>query len=310
MKYAVLSYPDSINIGDEVQSIAAVRLLPHVDYFIPREKIHTFDKDCKLICNGWFTEDASAWPPAPSIDPLIISFHATARNGVHKKIISPKLASYYQQHAPIGCRDKKTAEYFAKIGVDAYFSACLTLTLENTFSFRSEKILLVDPLRFNYTKAYRNFIVDSIIPDKYKADVEVICQRRTDLTASVEQRFEDAEKLLKKYATAKLVITSRLHCALPCLALGTPVLFVNAGYHSTYLNLDDRFDGLMEMFDQIPESWLPNSSSSMGDRLKRAFNRFSKDLQPLDIDWDNPKPNSFDVSKISGDLKKRVAEFL
>lgn len=310
MKYAVISYPDSINIGDEVQSVAAMRLLPQVDYLMPREEIHTFDKECKLICNGWFTDDANAWPPSDKIDPLFVSFHATAKKGVNKKIITPELASYYKQYAPIGCRDKKTVEYFKNIGVDAYFSGCLTLTLENTFNTRSEKILLVDPLRFNYTKPYREFIVDSLVPEKYKKDVEIICQRRTDLSVSVEQRFKDAEELLKKYATAKLVITSRLHCALPCLALGTPVYFINAGYHSTHLNLDDRFDGLIEMFDQIPESWLPNSSSSIIDRLKRITNTFSKDIQPLDIDWDNPKPNSFDIKPIVDSLRERVKNFI
>ena len=33
-----------------------------------------------------------------------------------------------------------------------------------------------------------------------------------------------AKNLLNKYASAKLVITSRIHCAIPCLSLGTPVL--------------------------------------------------------------------------------------
>lgn len=310
MKYAVLSYPDSINLGDDVQSIAAMRLLPKVDYLIPREELHTFDKKCKLICNGWFTEDAKAWPPHPNIEPLIVSFHATSKKNVHKKIIKPSLAPYYNQFAPIGCRDKKTLQYFTNIGVDAYFSACLTLTLENTYNTRSEKILLVDPLRFNYTKNYRQYILDSLVPDKYKKDIEVICQRRTDLTTSVEDRFKEAEEMLKKYATAKLVITSRLHCALPCLAMGTPVIFINAGYHSTYLNLDDRFDGLMEMFDMIPEDALPNASSSIGDRIKRATNSFERTLQPLDIDWDSPKPNSFDIKPIADQLRKSVNDFI
>ena len=38
-----------------------------------------------------------------------------------------------------------------------------------------------------------------------------------------------AEGLLRFYQGASLVVTSRLHAALPCLALGTPVLFVKEG---------------------------------------------------------------------------------
>ena len=41
------------------------------------------------------------------------------------------------------------------------------------------------------------------------------------------KRFNIAKKLLDKYSKAKLVITSRLHGALPCLALNTPFIFDN-----------------------------------------------------------------------------------
>ena len=57
-----------------------------------------------------------------------------------------------------------------------------------------------------------------------------------------------AESLLKKYARAKLVITSRIHCALPCLAMGTPVIFVN-GFDSFVDSC--RFDGILELFNRI-----------------------------------------------------------
>ena len=45
-------------------------------------------------------------------------------------------------------------------------------------------------------------------------------------TKGVEARLACADRLLDLYAGAKAVVTTRLHCALPCLALGTPVLFV------------------------------------------------------------------------------------
>jgi hypothetical protein len=57
----------------------------------------------------------------------------------------------------------------------------------------------------------------------------------------VEARFDLAHSLLKKYAEARAVVTSRLHCALPCLALGTPVLFIENASDSY------RFDGLRDL---------------------------------------------------------------
>ena len=40
--------------------------------------------------------------------------------------------------------------------------------------------------------------------------------------------FEYTRNLIKDYAKAKLVVTSRLHCALPCLGVETPVVFVTS----------------------------------------------------------------------------------
>lgn len=58
-----------------------------------------------------------------------------------------------------------------------------------------------------------------------------------------QERFINVEKYLEIYQNAQAVITSRLHCALPCLGLETPVLLL----------LDDdiaeqgRFDGLEDL---------------------------------------------------------------
>ena len=43
-------------------------------------------------------------------------------------------------------------------------------------------------------------------------------------------RFTEAYRLVEMYASAKLVIThvQRIHCALPCVAMGTPVIFINS----------------------------------------------------------------------------------
>lgn len=63
-----------------------------------------------------------------------------------------------------------------------------------------------------------------------------------------EEKFEYADSCLKKYAKAKLVITSRIHCALPCLAMGTPVIFLNS--FNSFVDTC-RFDGIIELFNRI-----------------------------------------------------------
>ena len=58
------------------------------------------------------------------------------------------------------------------------------------------------------------------------------------------ERFKFAKQLLDKYSRAKLVISTRLHGALPCLALNTPIIFVNKKY-------DIRYPGLYELLNTI-----------------------------------------------------------
>jgi len=79
--YGLLGYWRSGNLGDEIQSIAARRFLPTVDYVVYRDALNKplrVDRAAvKLILNGWFTHRPENWPPSAHLDPLITSFHLT-----------------------------------------------------------------------------------------------------------------------------------------------------------------------------------------------------------------------------------------
>lgn len=88
-----------------------------------------------------------------------------------------------------------------------------------------------------------------------------------------DDKMQCARDLILKYARAKMVITSRIHCALPCLGLETPVIFVT----SEELNGDNvrsagRFDGLLNLMHTM--TWTPRqlmvNSSELKDLLKKA----------------------------------------
>lgn len=69
-------------------------------------------------------------------------------------------------------------------------------------------------------------------------------KRRSD-----QKLFEEAESLVKQYSKARLVITSRIHCALPCLGLETPVIYIENGQDvETSLC---RMGGLQDLFNTI-----------------------------------------------------------
>ena len=60
-------------------------------------------------------------------------------------------------------------------------------------------------------------------------------------------KLREAERLVRLYASAKYVVTSRIHCALPCLGLGTPVIFTEDALQPEISSC--RFGGLRELFN-------------------------------------------------------------
>jgi len=59
-----------------------------------------------------------------------------------------------------------------------------------------------------------------------------------------------AKELVNRYARARLVVTSRIHCALPCLALETPVIFIQSEtLESIQKRSPGRMNGLIDLFN-------------------------------------------------------------
>lgn len=66
---------------------------------------------------------------------------------------------------------------------------------------------------------------------------------------SNEDLLAEAQRLVRIYAQAKLVVTSRIHCALPCLGVETPVIFIENTHSS--LKSKCRMEGLRDLFNII-----------------------------------------------------------
>lgn len=275
MKYGLLTYDENknfFNVGDNIQSLAAKQFLPKVDTLLNRERLGEYTGDpIKLIMNGWFTHNIHNWVPSDDIDPIFVSFHMN--NTAAPAMLSEKGIAYLKKHQPIGCRDQFTADTLKAKGIDAYFTGCLTLTLDSykvDDSERGDDIYIVDPL-YSYPRAEKVFYntkitiknilngsafklgkkdkhIKKFISKEVLDTATFINQEPPSNTYTDEEKFDMAVDLLNKYAKAKLVITSRIHCALPCLAMGTPVIFVN-GFDSFVDSC--RFDGILELFNRI-----------------------------------------------------------
>lgn len=299
-KYLALTYEGyaDTNIGDYIQSLAAMQYYDAWEYF-NRDELGNYHGDSvKAILNGWYTHKPENWPPSSAIDPLFVAFHINSTS--YETILSEKSVSYLKNYEPIGCRDENSVEKLREKGVEAYFSSCLTTTLGYKYGKKQPRkgIYIVDPVHFipeanrrfqkylllingvRFASGIRRYICSLKQENNYELKfnskgfdrllqiirsytiVRQLLTPRQLRTAKImtqyhyaseyptrEARFGRAKTLLDLYSSAELVITSRIHCALPCLGLETPVVFLQ--------NMDDseestcRFAGLLNLLNVI-----------------------------------------------------------
>ena len=214
-RYASLCYRPGRNLGDEIQTLAVEQFLPRVDARLDRDTLSSavVTEPHIVVMNGWFAEDPQgSWPPAEGIVPVFVGLHIADK--AKKRFATARSIGYLKAHAPIGCRDDGTRDFLVAAGVPAETTSCLSLT----FPTRSPE-LPEDPAVV---------IVDGDkipIPAAIRRDaIEVTHQTQAFLSPDAKQQI--ARELLDLYRTrASLVITTRLHCALPCIAMGIPVMF-------------------------------------------------------------------------------------
>jgi hypothetical protein len=149
---------------------------------------------------------------------------------------------------PIGCRDTATLDFFQRNGIQAFFSGCLTLLLKRPNKKRTTRrnIYLVDV----------KHEVESMLPSEIQhKGIRIQHDMVGDLMNDTLHRFQSAFRLIELYSEAKLVITQRIHCALPCVAMGIPVVFINSplmpGGGGTNTKRSSRTVGLTDLFHTL-----------------------------------------------------------
>ena len=339
MKEGLLTYEltnDYLNIGDYVQSIAAKQFLSanHDRVYIDREHLNSYDGDeVALIMNGWFLMTPKNFPPSKKIKPVLVSHHINI--SVHDHFSkSPEIIAFYKANEPVGCRDYFTMDFLKSLGVDVYYTGCLTLTLGDTFQTteRSDKVYFVDP-RYKKHKGFVNkfktalygiqrFSTINAIRKKFKKDNKLKSWYKTiEFYKSYSQIFTDevlinaeyvkhfvpgkqfknedeifefGENLLRKYAQANFVVTARIHCALPSLSMGTPTIYVDIPDDSDVS--DCRLNGIKEYFHVVQ-----NSRGILSTDLVKNGQK---------IDWNTKIENKKDFLVIKEKIKKNVIDQL
>jgi len=269
------------NLGDHIQIISGLRLLARLGIeptrFIDRDNeiksvpgLDVEEGPIGVILNGWFKTNRMEWPPHPKLAPLIIGFHI--RLFQCPELLSDASVDFFRRHQPIGCRDVYTEALLRSKGVEAFTSNCLSLI----FSRRIERPnSQTEVFVVSRDERIKDYLPNSIAPYTFLSHYT----GSTDFIANMAQ----AGRFLEIYRSrARLIVTSLLHCALPAIAMGIPVVvFYPVNSDSGLVSDQERFSSL--------------------ERITRVYR-----LDEIDsVNW-NPKP--IDVSKIKLQLLDRFYE--
>lgn len=181
-----------------------------------------------MLAFGWYMHNQFdlrfGFPFHENLNPLFVSFHVNKH-----ALLTPTAVDYLKAHGPIGCRDWTTVHLLLNAGVPAFFSGCLTTTINTVFPAEHAAAPADAPAVYVDTPAPT--VDDVYVTHSYP-------QVRTNSFAT---NLYDTVSLLDSYRTSYAkVVTSRLHCFLPSWSIGANVDFTPKN------DADIRFAGLLD----------------------------------------------------------------
>lgn len=192
-----------------------------------------------------------------------------------KETLLPKEIEYYNRFSPIGCRDERTLNTLRKYGIKSYLHGCITATLplRNNLTDKRKKVYIVNP-----PKGIEQYIPKELMENVvYKNHLQ---EGITENPKEMMQMYYDEYK-----NNAALVITSLLHCSVPCMAAGIPVILAKdrVSYRMAWLEkllkiyTKDEFDCIdwnasPVLYEAHKKKILELSIA----RIQDAFNEYSK----------------------------------
>jgi lipopolysaccharide biosynthesis glycosyltransferase len=226
--------------------------------------LNKYEKITWAIVYGWYMhpnfKSYFDFPLADNIRPIFISFHIN-----NKSFLDEKSVKYLKRYEPIGCRDWSTVYLLRELNIKAFFSGCITTTVGKLYSPRSEnggkrKTALVE-----YKLTGNECINDEL--------VEFTHAEQDIRNASFVANMKHADDILETYSKYDHIATSRLHCYLPCTAIGLDVTFKPKNFS------DIRFEGLLN----INQNNISQMRSNIEDKLESIFKEILSNPKEEDV---------------------------
>lgn len=328
MNYYSLDY-SSINAGDWIQSLASLQFYPEITHTINRDsgkinrtdELFKNDEESFMIYNGWTNTavgDFSYLENIKNILPISVNLQPMCFEEMPK----------FFKNNEVGLRDFNSYDKLKEINNNSYFSSCMTLLLKsNKQKNKTGKIIINELDRMwngdgpvsqmgkdNLNKFKKDLIYEIPSDEYYKNMKDRIPKNILDNAiftdhdiyelreGTYKDSMETCIRLLDEYNNADLVITSRLHTALPCLALDTPVIFIwwegdwrlrglsnlfknfydISKYSNNQINYEISENKNIDMFNNLKNSMLNKIESFMyKSNLNFEYNSYEKIIDKI-----------------------------
>lgn len=226
--------PSPVNLGDFIQSDAteqAIRKVIEGATFQPwvRSELTWYDREPAIcVMQGWYENETLGFLPNRRVLPVWIGTHFSRETRESLACLLSFNRDAFRDWV-FGCRDLSTLRWCREHGLEAYLSRCLTLTLPRAEqATRGKSVFLVGP------SAWREAVF-AHLPAELREDVVQTDHYegfpRSLIPADAQHDLRLAREWLTRYRDeARLVITNRIHCAQPCVAMGTPTVLIAPQY--------------------------------------------------------------------------------
>ncbi|MCR5484139.1 MAG: polysaccharide pyruvyl transferase family protein [Clostridiales bacterium] len=240
------------NLGDAIQTFAVDGLyrymgIPEGDVLnVRRTELSSYSGEKVVLpFQGCFinTNGAPIFPVSENIVPEYFGFCSSTRKD--KKYISEM-----PENKVIGCRDEHVWRYLRDCKKNVYLTGCLTATFPRREN-EGDTVFLVDaPAE---TK--------DVMPKELLKKTEKLSQSFDMKGMTVDESYEKVERATRKQLSilkerASLVVTSRLHVASPCVAMGIPVILFRKYFDDRYEWID-KFIPLYTLDKASEIDWSP-----------------------------------------------------
>jgi lipopolysaccharide biosynthesis glycosyltransferase len=203
------------------------------------------------------------FPYHPNIRPLFISFHVE-----RVEMLSNEARDYLGRYGPVGCRDWTTVFLLMSAGIDAFFSGCLTTTVDAIFP----------PREAAYGGNGAVGLID--VPRKAAGGARKVREYSHEsagvASGPLADRLRSASAVLAGYQQdLDRAVTSDLLAYLPLVALGVPVEF------QTDSPGDARFAGLTGLGPG--DARLTEMQTGIRDLISTVFDRVLSGANERDV---------------------------